>query len=79
MMTLQPSEFAKIGLVVALAALLSRREGELDDVKRTLLPVAGLLAVLGGHVLPPPGVAVPAPHTRREFRAAAPSCALLTS
>ena len=49
--SVQPSEFGKIGLVVALAALLSRREGELDDVKRTLLPVAGLLALLGGLVL----------------------------
>ena len=50
-LSVQPSEFAKIGLVVALAALLSRRQGELDDVKRTLLPVAGLLAVLAGLVL----------------------------
>ena len=50
-LSIQPSEFGKIGLVVALAALLSRREGELDDVKRTLLPVAGLLALLGGLVL----------------------------
>ena len=51
LMSVQPSEFGKIGLVVALAALLSRREGQLDDVRRTLLPVAGLLAVLGGLVL----------------------------
>jgi cell division protein FtsW len=50
-LTVQPSEFGKIGLVVALAALLSRRAGDLDDVRRTLLPVAGLLAVLGGLVL----------------------------
>lgn len=50
-LSVQPSEFAKIGLVIGLAALLSRREGELDDVRRTLLPAAGLLALLGGLVL----------------------------
>jgi len=50
-MSVQPSEFAKIGLVVALAALLCRREGEMEDVRRTLLPAAGLLAGLAGLVL----------------------------
>lgn len=51
LLSVQPSEFAKIGLVIGLAALLSRREGELDDVRRTLLPAAGLLGLLGGLVL----------------------------
>jgi len=49
--SIQPSEFGKIGLVVAFAALLSRREGELEDVRRTLLPAAGLLGLLVGLVL----------------------------
>ena len=53
-MSVQPSEFAKVGLVVALAALLSRREGRVEDFKRTLLPVAGLLTVFGGLVLAQP-------------------------
>ncbi len=53
-MSVQPSEFAKVGLVVALAALLSRREGRVEDFKQTLLPVAGLLALFGGLVLAQP-------------------------
>ncbi len=53
-MSVQPSEFAKVGLVVALAALLSRREGRIEDFKQTLLPVAGLLTLFGGLVLAQP-------------------------
>jgi cell division protein FtsW len=53
-MSVQPSEFAKVGLVVALAALLSRREGRVEDFKQTLLPVAGLLTLFGGLVLAQP-------------------------
>ena len=51
LMSVQPSEFTKVGLVVALAALLSRREGEIDHPTRTLLPVFGLLALFSGLVL----------------------------
>lgn len=49
--SVQPSEFAKLGLVVALAAFLSRREAEIAHPTRTLLPVAGLLAFFAGLVL----------------------------
>lgn len=51
LLSIQPSEFAKLGLVVALAAFLSRREGEIDHPTKTLLPVAGLLAFFAGLVL----------------------------
>ncbi len=50
-LSVQPSEFAKLGLVVALAAFLSRRETEIAHPTRTLLPVAGLLAFFAGLVL----------------------------
>jgi cell division protein FtsW len=50
-MSVQPSEFGKVVLVVALAALLSRREKELEHPTRTLLPVALLLLGLAGLVL----------------------------
>lgn len=49
--SVQPSEFAKIGLVIALAALLSRREGEITHPTRTLLPIVGLVALFAGLVL----------------------------
>jgi cell division protein FtsW len=49
--SLQPSELAKVGLVVALAALLSRREGEITHPTRTLLPILGIVALFAGLVL----------------------------
>ncbi len=51
LMSVQPSEFAKIVVVVALAALLSRRAHEMDVPTRTLLPVLGIVAVPAGLVL----------------------------
>ena len=49
--SIQPSEFAKIGLVIALAALLTRREGEVTHPTRTLLPILGLVSLFAGLVL----------------------------
>ena len=54
LMSIQPSEFAKIGLIVALAAILSRREGAVEDLRRTLLPIVALLALFVGLVLAQP-------------------------
>jgi cell division protein FtsW len=50
-LSVQPSEFAKLGLVLALAAFLSRREAEIAHPTQTLLPIAGLLAFFAGLVL----------------------------
>ncbi len=49
--SLQPSEFAKVALAVAVAAFLSRRESEIDHPTRTLLPAIALVAVPGALVL----------------------------
>jgi cell division protein FtsW len=46
--TLQPSELAKVALVLFVADLLARRCREMDDPRRTLWPVVG---VLGGVLL----------------------------
>ncbi|MCC6131484.1 MAG: putative lipid II flippase FtsW [Acidobacteria bacterium] len=54
MFSLQPSEFMKLGLILALAALLSRREGEEENLQRTLIPAAAIVLVPAGLVLAQP-------------------------
>ncbi len=53
-LSVQPSEFAKICLVVALAALLSRAGEDVEDFRKTLLPAAGLFAIFSGLVFAQP-------------------------
>ena len=45
--TIQPSEFAKLGLIVYLAALLSAKRRDIRDWKRGLLPALAPLAPIG--------------------------------
>ncbi|MCU1462181.1 MAG: putative lipid flippase FtsW [Acidimicrobiales bacterium] len=47
----QPSEFAKLGVLLYLADLLDRRSGQLHDAKLTLYPVVAILAAVGGLVM----------------------------
>ncbi|MBU6316575.1 MAG: FtsW/RodA/SpoVE family cell cycle protein, partial [Acidobacteria bacterium] len=44
----QPSEFVKLTLLLACAALLASRRSELHDLRRTFLPVMALTALAGG-------------------------------
>ena len=48
---LQPSEFAKPAMILFLASFLSRREGRVNDVTTTLLPVGFILALFAGLIL----------------------------
>jgi cell division protein FtsW len=45
--SIQPSEIAKIALPVFLAYFLTKKEDEIGDLKRTVLPCVGVLAGLG--------------------------------
>ncbi|MDD5530726.1 MAG: putative peptidoglycan glycosyltransferase FtsW [bacterium] len=44
--SIQPSEFVKIALIIFIADFLSKRDR--NDVKKTLLPLLGVLVVVGG-------------------------------
>ena len=48
---LQPSEFAKPAMILFLAYFLSHREGKINDVTTTLLPVGFILALFAGLIL----------------------------
>jgi cell division protein FtsW len=50
----QPSEFAKIAVIVFVAALLERRMDRVAEAPSTLLPVAVVVAVMVGLILPEP-------------------------
>lgn len=45
--SIQPSEFAKIALPVFLAYFLTKRQDEISDLKRTVLPCVAILGALG--------------------------------
>jgi cell division protein FtsW len=49
--TLQPSEFAKLGLVVFTAAVLTRKRRHLHDPMHLVIPLAPVVAVIAGLVL----------------------------
>lgn len=57
--TVQPSEFAKLSLVVFLAWVLSRRVGRLGEWRELLLPV-GISAAMGGLILVQPNFSMAA-------------------
>ena len=50
----QPSEIAKVALPVFLAYFLTKREGEIADLKRTVFPCVFALALIGALVLKGP-------------------------
>jgi cell division protein FtsW len=53
---IQPSEFAKLGLVLAVADLLARRMHRISDLRVTLKPVGVITAVVAGLVLLQPNL-----------------------
>src|SRR5439155_16139980 len=50
-LTLQPSEFAKLALVAFTAAVLSKKQGKLDDWLHLALPLGPVVIVVAGIVM----------------------------
>ncbi len=53
---LQPSELAKIALILVIADLLAQRSAEIDVPSRTLWPVVGVVGVVSGLILRQPNL-----------------------
>lgn len=45
-LTVQTSDFAKLALVAYVARFMARRQGEVHDFKRTLLPILGIILIV---------------------------------
>jgi cell division protein FtsW len=55
----QPSEFAKLMLVLFLAYFLEKRSGQINDFKRTILPALVIVGVILGLILKEPDLGTP--------------------
>jgi cell division protein FtsW len=50
--SIQPSEIGKLALILFLAFFLEKREGNVNDLKFTLVPIAVIVALLAGLIVP---------------------------
>src|SRR5579885_1246280 len=57
--SLQPSEFAKLMLVLFLAYLLEKRSGDVNDLFRTILPAVVVIGLILGLILKEPDLGTP--------------------
>ena len=48
---MQPSEFAKIGLIIFLAKYLAKNQKELNDIKKSILPILGVIFIFFGLIM----------------------------
>ena len=48
---IQPSEFSKLGLIIFISKYMSKNEGKLKDIKKTVLPIIGLVLLVFGLIM----------------------------
>ena len=52
--SIQPSEFAKLALIIFLAYFVEKRQAQVNDIKFTLIPIAVIVAILAGLIVKQP-------------------------